>query len=137
VRNHPILAIAAAISCFIAWPAAAETIRGAVPAGKSTVVGFFNVLSGEGSTCQQPARPTMIVEKAPQHGTVTFRWARHQWKGMRFSCKGVGIGGMEIIYTPAKGYRGPDAFRIGAQYAQYVEASGSSYAGGSYLLDVK
>jgi hypothetical protein len=117
--------------------AQAETVRGTVPANKSTVVGFFNVLSGEGSTCQQPQKPEMQIVTAPQHGSVTFRWARHKWNGMRSACKGVGVAGMEIIYTPARGYHGPDRFKIGAQYAQYVEASGSSYASGSYELNVK
>ncbi|MCD2177708.1 hypothetical protein [Rhizobium sp. C1] len=89
------------------------------------------------TSCQQPARPTMLMERAPQHGTVAFHWAHHQLKGGRDACKNIAIGGWEIIYTPAKGYHGPDSFRIGAQFAQYVEASGSSYASDGYDLVVK
>lgn len=125
------------LSCLTYSLAKAESVRGNVPANRSTVVGFFNVISGERSTCQQPQKPTMQIVTAPLHGSVTFRWTRHKWNGMPGVCKNLGIGGMEIIYTPAKGYHGPDTFKIGAQYAQYVEASGSSYASGSYILNVR
>lgn len=127
----------ALLASFLSQPADASTQRGTVPANRSTIVGFFHVLSGMGTSCQQPAKPKMLIEQAPQHGTVTFRWARHSWKEMRSACTGTTIGGWEVIYTPARGYHGPDAFRIGAQYAQYVEASGSSYASDGFILAVK
>lgn len=131
------LATAALLTSLLSQPADASTQRRVVSANKSTIVGFFHVLSGMGTSCQQPAKPKMLIERAPQHGTVAFRWARHSWKEMRDSCKGLEVGGWEVIYTPSKGYHGSDTFRIGAQYAQYVEASGSSYASDGFELVVK
>lgn len=117
--------------------AEAQTVKRMVPPNRSTIVGFFNVLTNDHSTCQQPQRPIMQVVDQPLHGHVAFRWARHSWPKMREACKGVGIGGMEIIYTPAKGYHGFDRFKIGAQYAQYQDVSGWSYGSGSYILKVR
>lgn len=118
-------------------PALAQMNHRNVPPNRSTIVGFFRVLTNDRGTCVQPAKPTMLLVTPPQHGTVKFHWARHEWKKMRAACKGVGIGGMEIIYTPTNGYHGPDAFKIGGQYAQYAIGGGSSYSSGSYEIRVR
>lgn len=48
------------------------------------------------------------------------------------------VAGMEIIYTPDKGYRGPDAFEIGIRFQQYIELpTGTSYNSQGYKLNVK
>ncbi len=131
------LAAAALIASLLSQTADASTLRRVVSANTSTRVGFFHVMTNMGAGCQQPARPTMLIEKAPLHGGVSFRWTHHSGDQIRNGCKGVTVGGWDVVYTPARGYHGPDAFRIGAQYDQYLVGGGASYSSDAFVLLVK
>lgn len=127
----------AVTAVLLSQPADASTIRRVVSANKSTSLGFFHVMTSMAVGCQQPARPKMLIEKAPQHGSVSFRWTHHGGNQIRNGCKGVPVGGWDVVYTPARGYHGPDAFRIGAQYDQYLIGGGASYSSDGFVLLVK
>ncbi|HZG28095.1 hypothetical protein SAMN05421890_4576 [Ensifer adhaerens] len=127
----------AVTAVLLSQSADASTLRRMVSANKSTSVGFFHVMTNMGAGCQQPARPRMLIERAPQHGSVTFRWNHHPGNKIRNGCTGVPVGGWEVVYTPARGYHGPDAFRIGAQYDQYLVGGGASYSSDGFVLLVK
>lgn len=127
----------ALMTALLSQPADASTVRRAVSANKSTSLGFFHVMTNMGAGCQQPARPKMLVERAPQHGTVVFRWTHHDGNQIKNGCKGVPVGGWDVVYTPARGYHGPDSFRIGAQYTQYLVGGGDSYSSDGFELVVK
>lgn len=131
------LATAALLASLLSQPADASTIRRAVSANKSTSVGFFHVMTTMGTGCQQPARPKMLVERAPQHGSVTFHWNHHAGNQIRNGCKGVPVGGWDVVYTPSSGYHGPDFFRIGAQYEQFLVGGGAGYHSDGFELLVK
>lgn len=131
------LTTAALFASLLSQTADASTIRRAVSANASTSVGFFHVMASLAAGCQQPARPKMLIERAPQHGSVTFRWNHHAGNQIRNGCKGVPVGGWDVVYTPARGYHGPDTFRIGAQYDQFLVGGGAGYHSDGFELIVK
>ncbi len=94
-----------------------------VAANRSNKIGFVSVATKYGS-CKQPGKLKMDVVKAPEHGNVRFEWTRGKSSGVNARC-GV-VYGMAIIYTPDRGYRGPDNFKIGTRYPTYVQGTTTS-----------
>ncbi|MCD2171802.1 hypothetical protein [Rhizobium sp. C4] len=131
------LVAVALFASLLTQQADASTLRRVVSANKSTSLGFFHVMADRSVGCQQPARPKMLVERAPQHGAVSFKWTHHSGNQVQSGCKGVTVGGWDVVYTPARGYHGPDTFRIGAQYDQYLVGGVSSYSSDGFELVVK
>jgi hypothetical protein len=131
------LATAALVASLLSQTADASTLRRVVSANKPTRVGFFHVMASMAVSCQQPARPRMLIEQAPHHGSVAFVWSHHPGNQIRNGCKGVPVNGWDVVYTPARGYHGPDAFRIGAQYEQYLVGGGAGYHSDGFELLVK
>jgi hypothetical protein len=54
----------------------------------------------------------MTVRHAPEHGKVTFDWGFvAAGKGFQ-NCANGRMRAMVIVYTPNKGYHGPDSFSV-------------------------
>lgn len=107
--------LAALIAACVPAAAIAETVNGNVGANRSTKVYAFTV--ADPSTCASPGRPKMTISKPPQHGTVTFDWGFIP-AGKRFqNCASGQMRAMGVVYTPHKGYRGPDTFAVGYSFA--------------------
>ena len=102
--------VAALIAMSVPAAAIAETLKGSVPANRPTRVYAFTV--ADPSTCASPGKPKMTVRKAPQHGKVTFDWGFIP-AGKKFqNCASGQMRAMGVIYTPDKGYHGPDSFAV-------------------------
>ena len=106
--------IIAAALLAVALPAASIALaQGAsVPANKTTEIGFMWAVDVR--TCGNLAKPKVDLRQ-PKHGKVTTKWIARKFSGGRGSgrkCNGRLGKGTAIYYTPNKGYRGPDGFRI-------------------------
>jgi hypothetical protein len=105
------IAILLSVSFFLAFPTLAENVT--VPAGRSSPIGgmiLFNKLD-----CSYLAKPKVTISTPPQHGSVRVEWSRVKMTKARSPTKCIGktFQGMVVIYTPYKGYHGPDAVKIG------------------------
>ncbi|SHL55782.1 hypothetical protein [Roseibium suaedae] len=118
----------------VSLPASAKTISDTVPAGRSTVVGSHAVY---GPGCVSGPIPDMKVKKQPEHGRVEFRTKILQLSEKAGKCAGKKIKGTLIIYTPKKGFKGPDKFTVQYAYEKYVGTPRMSFVSDTYKLDVK
>lgn len=102
--------LAALIAMSVPAAAVAETLKGSVPANRSSRIYAFTV--ADQSTCATPGKPKMTVAKAPEHGTVTFNWGFMPAGKAFHNCANGRMRAMGVIYTPNKGYRGVDSFSV-------------------------
>ena len=108
LRSAAALLVAASLA-----PATPALAQGAtVAANKTTEVGFMWAvdLRNRGNL----ARPKVGMRQ-PAHGRVTTKWVSRTFdakSGAIRKCNGRTGKGTAIYYTPNKGYRGPDGFRI-------------------------
>jgi hypothetical protein len=127
--------LAALIALSLPVASLAETISGSVAAGRSTKVYSFTI--ADPSNCTSPGKPKMSIRKAPKHGTITFDWGFVP-SGKKFqNCAGGRMRAMGIVYTPNKGYRGPDSFSVSYRFP---DMGGYAYHGAraqSFDLQVK
>lgn len=116
----------AALLALSATGARAETYS--VPAGESTVmIDWTNI----DESCQSIGKPKAKIVKAPQHGKITFQWTSITLDEDYGSCQGKHAKSMRVLYTPDRGYTGPDSFKVGATMPMYEDGSGSRYDGQS------
>ncbi|WP_037037577.1 hypothetical protein [Pseudovibrio sp. JE062] len=114
--------------------AAAETHSGDVRANRSTIVNkhfYYNA-----QQCTSGPIAQVKLKKKPKHGTVKI--VRATWsppKGKR--CSNKKFKGVDIIYTPKKGYRGPDEFSTKYSMPRYTQGSALNYYGDTYKVQVK
>lgn len=102
--------LAALIAMSVPAAAISETLKGSVPANRSSRIYAFTV--ADPSTCASPGKPKMSVSSAPDHGTVTFGWGfMPAGKAFR-NCANGQMRAMGVIYTPNKGYHGLDSFSV-------------------------
>lgn len=108
-----------------------------VPANRSTELGFIAVATKQGS-CSQPQKPKMTLLSAPSHGNVQFKWRHGEVEKFKSRCPN-GVMGMAIIYTPERGYRGPDSFAFGVSYVAFQGGSPNnrSHSTERVVLEVK
>ena len=96
-----------------------------VPAGRKSYLFDF---SNTDENCQSIGRSKGSVVTEPKHGKVSFEWVSARLgEGTRF-CKGKFAKVLRIAYTPDRGYRGPDHFRVGISMARYADISGNSFS---------
>lgn len=108
--------------------AAAHAETYSVPAGESSVmIDWANV----DENCQTIGKPKAKIVKAPQHGKITFQWTSITLDKNYGTCEGKHAKSMRVIYTPDRGYTGPDSFKVGATMPAYEDGSGSRYDGQS------
>ncbi|MEI2384528.1 hypothetical protein [Breoghania sp. JC706] len=116
-------------------PAWAEHFDYRVKAGKANevyVFGRYRVL-----TCQADILPQLTVRQKPKHGSVKFVKSMVRLSADTGKCAGQQIKGMKIIYTPARGYRGKDAFSVSYPYFVYESGMQRSTETMSFSLDVR
>lgn len=87
----------------------------------------FATFSANSPDCHMIGKPRMTVPVKPQHGTVSFKWIVSRLGDSAGICKGKQGHMMGVFYTPNKGYRGEDHFRIGMSFPKYDFANGSEY----------
>ena len=102
--------LVALVAMSVPAAAIAETLKGSVPANRSTRVYAFAV--ADPSTCASPGKPKVTVREAPQHGKVTFDWGFIPAGKTFQNCANGRMRAMGVIYTPNKGYRGADSFSV-------------------------
>ena len=86
-----------------------------VPAGRSTEIGFLAAFDKQ--ACRR-LRANVRVNQ-PRHGTVRTTGASASFTSGQVrtnKCAGRSIGGVKVIYTPDRGYRGADSFTINVSY---------------------
>lgn len=102
--------LVALVAMSVPTAAIAETLKGSVPANRSSRIYAFTV--ADPSTCASPGKPKMRVSKAPEHGRVTFDWGfMPAGKAFR-NCANGRMRAMGVVYTPNKGYHGVDSFSV-------------------------
>lgn len=118
----------------LANTASADNVEATVRAGKATTLSSFAIYNR--ANCGFAAKPKWTVTGGPAHGKVSVQWARirlGQTDGD--ACDGKPAMGMLITYTPDRGYRGPDKFKIG--FRSEIFGSMSYYNHVRYDLTVK
>lgn len=93
-----------------------------VPANKSSVVYDFAVWFPQ--DCSYPGKPTYKVRTAPKHGRLDFAFGNTKAPNLPARCKGK-VKGLQVIYTPNRGYRGPDSFVLSVRQIRYLNDSGA------------
>ena len=116
-----LLAVLLAIASFL--PAFAAETR-TVAANRSSPIFFYYTYMGD--TCGYGSKPKFTALSGPEHGTVTARWQAYKMGTGARNCKGKPMKGMLVIYTPDKGYHGPDVVRF--------SLTGSGGPGAGYSL---
>lgn len=115
-------------------PLSAFAAEADVPAGRRTVLFEF---SNTDEACQTIGRSKGTVLTEPAHGKVTFEWVSARLGDDTRFCKGKYAKVLRISYTPDRGYRGADQFRIGVTSAKFIDGSGSTFYAQTVNLRVK
>ncbi|KGF67723.1 hypothetical protein LL06_20480 [Hoeflea sp. BAL378] len=102
----------------LSLPANAENT---VQANRSTVV--YDVAVWHPHTCATFGKMRHKISAQPQHGRLDIRFEMSRAKNIPSSCEGK-VRGMQVIYTPDRGYRGPDSFVVSVTTPRY-EGDGS------------
>jgi len=89
---------------FLSIPATAED---AVQANRSTLVYDFSVWFS--ADCSHMGKPRYKVRTHPKHGRLSFLFGATQARNLPKRCQGK-VKGLQVVYTPNRGYRGPDSF---------------------------
>jgi hypothetical protein len=118
----------------IAGPAMASDDVMRIPANRTTSVGDFYAYS---ETCNLLGKPQMTVPGKPKHGTVKFEWVSKRLGDDAGACKGRTGRVMRAWYTPTKGYRGQDSFKIGIRFPKYEGSNETSYDTYGVTVDVR
>jgi hypothetical protein len=108
----------------IASPLSALAESATVPAGRTTVLGFWYTYN---RLCQYGSKPKFKITKQPEHGTVSASWQAYKMGDDTRNCRGKFVKGMLITYTPHKGYRGTDVVK-------FTLAGSGIYPGAGYSL---
>lgn len=98
-----------------ALPASAET-RDVAP-NRASPIGFYYTYSKD--NCYSGAKPRFKVLREGEHGTVTAKWQAITIQDPG-KCHGRRMFGMLIIYSPAKGFHGPDKVKVAMSSARYA-----------------
>lgn len=130
-----VMAIAAATMLSLVPANAAE--RKVVPANTTTGITFIYLGASLEHNCISGGKGKVRVSREPEHGVVRTQWRKLK-ADFKYGCKGKTMNGVAIYYTPHKGYRGKDSFKIqvripGLQSGAMHDASRSW----SFDLDVK
>jgi hypothetical protein len=120
---------------FVSGSAGAEILKRTVSANKSSNVSAQAVYSK--GTCHGGELPQMKVTKKPSHGRVKFNKTTFKLSKAAGKCAGKRVKGINIIYTPNKGYRGKDEFKIGFSFFKYDGGIRRSFRSSKFLITVK
>ena len=115
--------ILSTLVCLVALTTAsvAETLDRTVKANRKSKIYIMAIYDPD--SCRHAQIPTMKVIKEPKHGKLT--WAKGQAKLNKktFKCAGKTIKVLNLYYTPKRGYRGEDEFRIRYGWYTYISAN--------------
>lgn len=128
------IAIGAAAIMFSS-AANAGTYKRDVPANRSTVVESHAVYNK--GTCYGGEIPQMKVTKKPEHGQVKIRRTAFKLSKDTGKCAGKSVKGVAVSYTPNKGFRGKDEFKLGFSFSKYEGSRQKTFASDKYLITVK
>ena len=110
----------ASLAAAMAGPVRAEPT---VPAGKTVVI--FDLSQWIKSTCASTGKTPYRLINPPQHGTVKFVFGVSKLEQIPAHCRGK-VRGVQVLYTPARGYTGPDGFDLEVKTLEY---EGGNYRG--------
>lgn len=113
------IVLGAAIAFLMASVATAGAARAeaSLPANKSVMLYEFAVWHP--STCAHFGKPTYKVRTQPKHGKLRFVHGVSKSEKVPSHCKGK-VKGLQVIYTPDRGYRGPDSFVLTVMQPRFV-----------------
>lgn len=111
--------LGAAIGFFLAGIALTGVARAetTLPANKSVMIYDFAVWHP--STCAHFGKPKYRVRTEPKHGKLHFVHGVSKSDNLPSHCKGK-VKGLQVIYTPDRGYRGPDSFVLTVLQPRFV-----------------
>ena len=113
--------------------AVAETHSGEVRANRSTILNRHVYYNGQ--LCSSGPIAQVKLKTEPKHGTVKI--VRSVWAPEKGKCKGKKFKGVDVIYTPKRGYRGPDEFSTKYSMPRYTNRSTLNYLHDTYKVEVK
>lgn len=130
-------AVAAVAAALLFLTPAIGAEKYTVPANKTSGLTFIYHATGQGYNCQSSGRGKFRVVDEPKHGSVRLEWRKMKgdFKG---GCKGSTMNGLAVYYTPHKGYRGKDDFKVLLNVPGLY--SGNTFNSGrhwSFKIDVK
>ncbi|AXS39575.1 hypothetical protein [Breoghania sp. L-A4] len=98
------------LSFLFSQAALAETYSRTVKPGRTSAVGGYSVVHSD--TCLNGPLPRYRIKTAPEHGKVEFRKETWKFRNKSSRCDGKPVKGLVIYYTPNKGFRGKDSFKV-------------------------
>ncbi|WP_109315415.1 hypothetical protein [Pseudovibrio ascidiaceicola] len=113
--------------------ASAETFSRDVRANRSSIVNRHVYYDGQ--LCSSGPIAQVKLKKQPKHGTVKI--VRSVWTPKKGKCKGKKFKGVDIIYTPKRGYRGVEEFSTRYSMPRYTQGSAVNYFSDKYKVQVK
>lgn len=94
----------------------------AVPANKSSQIYDFAVWNP--TNCAYPGRPSYQVTTQPKHGRLDFVYGFTRAPNLPARCKRK-VKGLQVVYTPNRGYRGTDSFVLTFRQPRFLNDSGA------------
>ena len=116
-------------------PALAERLALEVPRGKASVVYVFGHYRE--NSCEPGVIPQMSLRHKPKHGSVKFRPRSFRLTADAGKCAGRLTKGVEIVYTPARGFKGAEAFSVNYSHLIYVSGVRRTTKTISFSLNVR
>lgn len=116
-------------------PALSETIRRDVRANTKSGVGVHVTFNR--STCVTMALPDFKITSMPENGKVSFEKGQLKMDERAGNCAGRTTKGTVIYYTPNKGFRGTDTFKLSFQMPVYDGGSVRKHISNKYIITVK
>ncbi|XYK80826.1 MAG: hypothetical protein ROO70_01030 [Labrenzia sp.] len=111
-----------------------DTLKRTVPANKASLVGAQSVTNYD---CSAGQVPQLQLRIKPKHGKVTFKKHRYTLGENAGRCAGSSVVGMLVFYTPEKGFRGEDRFKVGFTMYRYDEGGERNYLADKYIISVE
>lgn len=113
-RRVAVLCAMAGLAAAAAGPAVAADISVNAAAGSEALVRYYVTWSDD---CGQGYVPKGGLSSGPAHGKVafkrgTFSIPKTATRGSVRDCSGRKVTGLGVYYTPERGYRGGDSFRM-------------------------
>lgn len=107
---------------FLAMTSSSTSADFTLPANKSSQIYDFAVWNPV--TCAYPGKPSYKVGTQPQHGRLDFIYGFTRATNMPAHCKGK-VKGLQVVYTPNRGYRGTDGFVLTVRQPRFLNDSGA------------
>lgn len=123
------------LTLLLSQTAFAGTYKRDAKAGRTTTIDRVYIYLK--ADCTGAALPRLKLGKKPKHGSVAFK--KTSWKSTNKSnrCYGKTVKGLAINYTPNRGFRGEDRFRLDTRFFAYQGSPRFTVNSDTFKITVK